>query len=132
MSTPLNLAGDLIATDFEGWSPELREEFERNAYNDQVGSELLSEDARVKVWMITVPPGGRLPAHRHILDYFWTALSDGHSLQHTDDGTTRKVSYRAGQTHHLYFAPGQYLLHDLVNDGATELRFLTVEHKRSE
>ena len=129
-TAPLELAGELIATDFEGWPTELHDEFQRNAFNDQVGSELVADDGRVRVWMITVPPGGRLPVHRHVLDYFWTALADGRSIQHTDDGTTRRVSYRTGQTHHLNFGPGQYLLHDLQNDGPTELKFLTVEHHR--
>jgi hypothetical protein len=123
------LAGEIIAKDFDGWSPELRREFVDNASNYQVGSELLSQTDDVKVWGIQVPPGGRLPVHRHVLDYFWTALTDGVSIQHTDDGTTRRVSYRAGDTRHFAFPGDEYLLHDLCNDGPTELRFLTVEHK---
>ncbi|MFF3877245.1 hypothetical protein [Streptomyces sp. NPDC001978] len=124
------LAGEVVAKNFEGWSPELRQEFTDNAHNYQVGSVLLSETDDLKVWSIHVPPGQRLPAHRHVLDYFWTALTDGSSIQHTDDGTTRRVSYRAGDTRHFTFPGEEYLLHDLCNDGPTELRFITVEHKR--
>jgi hypothetical protein len=123
------LAGEIIATGFVGWSPALRQEFVVNAMNVQVGSELLSETDELKVWHIHVPPGGRLAAHRHVLDYFWTALTDGVSIQHTDDGTTRRVSYQAGDTRHFAFPGEEYLLHDLCNDGPAELRFLTVEHK---
>ncbi|MEU3983964.1 hypothetical protein AB0F77_28450 [Streptomyces sp. NPDC026672] len=124
------LAGEVVARDFDGWSEELQQEFVDNAFNYSVGSELLSETGNLKVWGVTVPPGGRLPAHRHVLDYFWTALVDGTSVQHTDDGTTRRVGYRAGDTRHFSFPGEAYLLHDLCNDGPSELRFLTVEHKR--
>jgi beta-alanine degradation protein BauB len=73
-------AGDIVATNFDGWTPQLRQEFIDNAHNYQVGSTLLSETDRVKVWHIRVGPGERLPAHRHVRDYFWTALTDGQSL----------------------------------------------------
>jgi hypothetical protein len=126
----LDLAGDLVAENFEGWSGDLRAEFAANQYNYQVGSVLLFENERVKVWHITVPPGSRLAAHRHVLDYFWTAMKEGVSVQHTDDGTTRRVRYRAGDTRHFTFGPGQYLLHDLCKHGPDELEFFTVEHQR--
>ncbi|MGO4428268.1 hypothetical protein AB4Z54_58510, partial [Streptomyces sp. MCAF7] len=44
------------------------------------------------------------------------------------DGTTREVSYHAGETRHFTFGPGEYLLHDIENVGDTELVFTTVEH----
>ncbi|WP_405149808.1 hypothetical protein OG589_15785 [Sphaerisporangium sp. NBC_01403] len=122
------LAGDLIASGFDGWSEQLKQEFKDNAYNEAIGSRVLSEDGRVRVWYIEVPPGHRLPAHRHTRDYFWTALRDGASIQHTDDGTTRRVVYGKGDTRHFVFRGGSYLLHDLVNDGETTLEFITVEH----
>jgi quercetin dioxygenase-like cupin family protein len=127
---PRQLAGRLVAEAFAEWSPELRDEFRRNARNYQVGGRLLSETERVKVWEIRLAPGERLPAHRHVLDYFWTAVTPGTSIQHTDDGTTREVSYQAGDTRHFTFGAGQYLLHDLNNTGSTELVFVTVEHQR--
>jgi beta-alanine degradation protein BauB len=123
------LAGQVVAENFAGWSAEIRQEFADNSHNHQVGSVLLSETDDVKVWSIRLAPGERVPAHRHVLNYFWTALTDGISLQHTDDGTTRRVVYRAGDTRHFSFPGDQYILHDLYNDGPSELAFLTVEHK---
>jgi hypothetical protein len=123
------LAGQVIAENFAGWSAEIRQEFADNAHNHQVGSVLLSETDEVKVWSIRLAPGERVAAHRHVLNYFWTALTDGISLQHTDDGTTRRVIYRAGETRHFSFPGDEYILHDLSNDGPSELAFLTVEHK---
>jgi beta-alanine degradation protein BauB len=123
------LAGQVVAENFAGWSAEIRQEFADNAHNHQVGSVLLSETDEVRVWSIRLAPGERVPAHRHVLNYFWTALTDGISLQHTDDGTTRRVVYRAGETRHFSFPGDEYILHDLYNDGPGELAFLTVEHK---
>ncbi|MFD9271363.1 hypothetical protein ACFWB1_32790 [Streptomyces goshikiensis] len=125
----LPLAGTLVARDHEDWSAELRAEFAANAHNGRVGGRLLSETDRVRVWEIRLAPGERLPAHRHVLDYFWTALTAGRGRQHTADGTTREVTYEAGETRHFTFGPGEFLLHDLENCGHTPLLFTTVEFK---
>jgi hypothetical protein len=123
-------AGGVVANDYTGWSQALRDEFKANTQNYQVGGKLLSETDRLKVWEIRLKPGERLPAHKHVLDYFWTVITAGDSEQHTDDGATRRVSYQPGTTRHYTFGPGQYLMHDLNNVGSTDLVFITVEHKR--
>lgn len=126
--TDAPLAGVLIAENFEGWSDELKAEFETYAYDGHVGSRLLSQNERVRVWEIRLAPGQRFHTHRHVLDYFWTAVNAGRSRQHTSDGTTREVSYNAGETRHFSFAAGEFLLHDIENVGTEELVFTTVEH----
>lgn len=128
----LPLAGSVVGEHFDGWSAEVREDFQRNAHNGEVGTKLLSETDRVRVWEIRVDPGERVHAHRHVLDYFWTAVTAGSSRQHTFDGTTREVHYTAGETRHYHFAAGEYLLHDLENIGAEPLVFTTVEFKQGE
>jgi hypothetical protein len=126
--TDAPLAGTLVGTDFDGWTDELRAEFDAHAHDGHVGSRLLSQNERVRVWEIRLAPGDRFHAHRHVLDYFWTAVIAGTSRQHTADGTTREVSYSAGETRHFTFAEGEFLLHDIENAGDTELIFTTVEH----
>lgn len=128
----LPLAGELIGSDFVGWNEDLIEEFRVRAQDGHVGSRLLSEDARVRVWEIRLAPGERWHTHRHVLDYFWTAITSGRSIQHTHDGTTRAVEYQAGDTRHFRFARGEFLLHDIENVGEAELIFTTVEHIDSE
>lgn len=137
MTTPgflqdLALAGELVGENFEGWSDEIKDEFERMAFDGHVGSRLLSENDRVRVWEIRLAPGQRWHAHRHVLDYFWTAVTAGKSRQHTFDGTTRDVEYDAGETRHFHFGPGEFLLHDIENIGSEELIFTTVEHLDSD
>ena len=97
-----------------------------NAFKGDVGSRRLSESDHVRVWEIRLQPGQRVAAHRHVLDYFWTAINPGSSRQHTAD-ETREVTYLPGQTRHFHCAEGEYLLHDLENVGDTELVFSTVE-----
>ncbi|MBO0679675.1 hypothetical protein JRC04_19595 [Mycolicibacterium sp. S2-37] len=126
--TDAPLAGTLVGTDFDGWSDALRAEFTEYAHDGHVGSRLLSENNRVRVWEIRLAPGERFHAHRHVLDYFWTAVNAGRSRQHTADGTTREVSYAAGETRHFTFAKGEFLLHDIENAGTEDLVFTTVEH----
>ncbi|AQA04167.1 hypothetical protein BVC93_18975 [Mycobacterium sp. MS1601] len=126
--TDAPLAGVLVAENFDGWSDELKAEFETYAYDGHVGSRLLSQNDRVRVWEIRLAPGERFHTHRHVLDYFWTAVNAGRSRQHTSDGTTRDVSYNAGETRHFSFAAGEFLLHDIENIGSEDLVFTTVEH----
>ena len=122
-------AGAVVARNFDGWPAEVLQEFHDNAHNFTVGQRIVSETEDLRVWEIRLDPGHRLPAHRHVLDYFWTAVSAGRSRQHEDDGTTREVDYVEGDTRHFHFGPGEYLLHDLENIGQSQLVFVTVEHK---
>ncbi|MFD4868630.1 hypothetical protein [Streptomyces sp. NPDC058412] len=52
-----------------------------HATNGQAGGRLLGETDRVRVRVrvreIRLAPGERLPAHRHVPDYFWTAATAG-------------------------------------------------------
>jgi beta-alanine degradation protein BauB len=128
----LPLAGQLIGSNFDGWSDALKAEFTELAHDGHVGSRLLSQNDRVRVWEIRLAPGERWHAHRHVLDYFWTAVTAGSSRQHTHDGTTRDVSYAVGETRHFHFGPNEFLLHDIENVGLTELVFTTVEHLNSD
>ena len=115
------------------WPAEIAAEFEQEAKNPNpcVGSVLLSENERTRVWMIRLAPGERVGFHRHVLDYFWTSVTGGHGRQHVNDGTTFEATYQAGETRHETYGPGEYKVHDLENIGDTEMVFMTVEFKDS-
>ena len=111
------------------WTPALKTEFAREAEqpNGCVGSELLSETDRTRVWMIRLKPGERIGFHRHVLNYFWTSVTGGHGRQHLMDGTTIEYSYYPGETRHETYGAGEYKVHDLVNLGDKDMIFMTVE-----
>ena len=109
------------------WPEAIAREFERNQNNPCVGTRLVSETQRVRVWEIRLKPGERIGFHRHVLDYFWTAVNAGRALSHTQNGSTVERSYYAGETQHESYRGGEYKVHDLENTGDTELVFTTVE-----
>ena len=123
----LTVAQKTERTEHIPWSADLSAEFERNQYNGCVGTELVSETGRVRVWMIHLPSGQRIVFHRHVLDYFWTAVTSGRGRQHMHDGMTIEKTYLAGETRHETYNLGEYKIHDLENIGETELVFTTVE-----
>jgi len=126
---------DAVKSKFEldpEWPDDLMAEFENNINAGVVGSKLVSESDRVRVWHISVKPGERLPVHHHVLDYFWTALNSGRARSHFHDGRTSESEYRPGDTKHFKFARGEFMMHDLENIGETELKFTTVEFLDSE
>jgi hypothetical protein len=115
--------------DRAAWPEALRTEFERESRNPNgcVGSTLVSESDRVRVWTIRLKPGERFGFHRHVLNYFWSALNAGRGRQHLMDGSTVEYSYQPGETRHESYGPGEFKVHDLENIGDTELVFMTVE-----
>jgi hypothetical protein len=115
------------------WSAEIAAEFKRenDSPNPCVGSQLLSENERTRVWMIRLAPGERIGFHRHVLDYFWTSVNGGRGRQHVHDGTTVEYTYQPGETRHETYGKGEFKVHDLQNIGDREMIFMTVEFKTS-
>ena len=111
------------------WTPALKDEFAREAEqpNGCVGSELLSETEKTRVWMIRLKPGERIGFHRHVLNYFWTSVNGGRGRQHLMDGSTVEYSYYPGETRHEVYGAGEFKVHDLINLGDQDMIFMTVE-----
>jgi len=118
-----------VQADRSQWSPELKAEFEREGRNPNgcVGSTLLSENDRVRVWIIRLKPGERIGFHRHVLDYFWTSVNGGRGRQHLMDGSTIEHSYFPGETRHETYGAGQFKVHDLENLSGEDMIFNTIE-----
>jgi quercetin dioxygenase-like cupin family protein len=115
------------------WPADIAAEFERESKNPNpcVGSTLLSENERTRVWIIRLAPGERIGFHRHVLDYFWTSVSGGRGRQHVHDGNTVEYTYQPGETRHESYGKGEFKVHDLENLGDREMVFMTVEFKDS-
>jgi hypothetical protein len=118
-----------VRSERSDWPAAIAAEFEREHQNPNpcVGSSLVSQTDRVRVWMIRLQPGERFGFHRHVLDYFWTSVSGGRGRQHVHDGTTVEYTYQPGETRHETYGPGEYKVHDLENLGDKELVFMTIE-----
>ena len=117
------------AEDRGEWPAAIKAEFERESRspNGCVGTELLSETDKVRVWIIRLKPGERVGFHRHVLDYFWTSVNGGRGRQHLMDGSTVEHSYQPGETRHETYGKGQCKVHDLENLGDEVMIFNTVE-----
>jgi quercetin dioxygenase-like cupin family protein len=116
-------------SDKSAWPAHIQAEFEQEAKspNPCVGSTLLSETDRTRVWIINLKPGERLGFHRHVSDYFWTSVNGGRGRQHVNNGTTVEYSYIPGETRHETYGTGEYKVHDLENIGDKDMIFMTVE-----
>ena len=125
-SQPRSFVGD------PHWTADLIAELEAAKRNGRVGQSLISETDRVRVWLLAMQPGDRLPFHTHVLDYFWCATSPGRARSRYADGRVVEVDYRPGETKHFRFARGEAMTHDLENIGDTVLSFTTVEFLDSE
>jgi len=122
-----------VNKDKSAWPAEIKAEFDREAKNPNpcVGSTLISESDRVRVWMIKLQPGERIGFHRHVLDYFWTSVNGGRGRQHVHDGTTVEYTYQPGETRHETYGAGEFKVHDLENLGDREMIFMTIEFLNS-
>jgi quercetin dioxygenase-like cupin family protein len=113
------------------WPEAIKSELLSNSRNGCVGQIIVSETDRVRVWSLRLQPGQRIGFHRHVLDYFWTALTDGRARSHKGDGTIHEAIYRSGDTQHMNFGKDEFMVHDLHNIGDTDLVFTTVEFLNS-
>jgi beta-alanine degradation protein BauB len=120
------------ASTVSDWPKWAQDDLDANRFNPCVGSVLVSESPRARVWHIWLKPGARLPFHRHVLDYFWTATCAGRSRSYYEDGRVVEADYEVGDTAHMQFGKGEHMVHDLTNIGETELGFVTVEFLDSE
>lgn len=116
---------------FDRWPAGLHEEMIAQQSNGVVGSTLVSETDRVRVWHLMIPAGQRCTFHRHVLDYFWTCHTHGSARGYYEDGSITETDHYPGDTRHLCYARGEHLLHAVENIGTTDLLFTTVEFKQS-
>ncbi|SPH22719.1 hypothetical protein ASD8599_03464 [Ascidiaceihabitans donghaensis] len=95
-----------------------------------IGTDLVLETNKMRVWHLRLAPGQTLPPHRHDRPYFWTVLTDGKGLSCFEDGRRVPVTYAAGDTRYFPdLTPSNGFVHDLTNVGDAELVFVTTEFK---
>ena len=68
----------------------------------EVGTKMIFENERVRVWEFTLQPGESIEAHRHDHDYFFYPI-EGATLEVTRESGTIRLTLGAGQ---VYFRKG--------------------------
>jgi predicted metal-dependent enzyme (double-stranded beta helix superfamily) len=95
----------------------------------QVGTKLLFENDRVRVWDLRLAPGERTGLHRHETDYLYVVIGGG-TLQ-TVHGDGRRDAPRRMEDGEVHFraVEGQSV-HEAVNVGQQEWRNIVIELKQ--
>ena len=94
----------------------------------QVGSQLLFENERVRVWDLRLEPGESTGVHRHSCDYLYVVIGDG-ILQGADAQGNRGEA-RSRQDGEVSFnAIDGEAVHQAFNAGNTPWRNIIVELK---
>jgi hypothetical protein len=109
------------------WPAGLQRQFDEGYHNGCVGSVLVSETDKVRVWHLHIPSGKRCGFHRHVLNYFWTSHNAGKARGYFEDGRIVDVEHYKGETRHMTYGAGEYMVHAVENIGTSDLLFTTVE-----
>ena len=95
--------------------------------SEQVGSEVLFENDRIRVWDLTLQPGEASPRHRHVRDYVFMHVTPGRIEVHQAGEKPSVEECEAGYVE--YTEVGSGIVQHLVNVGTDVLRELLVEFK---
>jgi beta-alanine degradation protein BauB len=90
----------------------------------EVGTKLIFENARVKIWEFTLLPGQTIEAHAHSNDYFFYPIEGG-TLEVTRASGVTQATLEAGQIY--YRQKGD--THAAKNVGAQRYHEILVELK---
>jgi hypothetical protein len=103
-----------------------RDELTAAPTNRAIGTSVLFENDRVRVWDLTVEPGDRLPFHCHTTSYFFTCVEGGRMINRFADGNQVTLDMDDGFTWFTDIGD-EPEIHDLENVGPGRVRFVTVE-----
>lgn len=93
-----------------------------------VGTKLLFENERVRVWDLRLEPGQSTGLHRHGTDYFYAVIGDG-ALQRRDGDRTKHPPTEMPDGTVRFRALDGEDVHEAINVGATPWRNIVVELK---
>ena len=97
--------------------------------SDQVGSKLLFENDRVRVWDLTLAPGETTGMHRHEHDYLYVVIGDGKLQGVSSDGTKGEPRVMQDGDVRWNNVNGQ-AIHAAINAGDKPWRNIIVELKK--
>lgn len=95
--------------------------------NYDVGTRLLFENDRVRVWEIVLAPGARTRFHWHVHPYFFVGATEGRVRTRLANGFYVDGDTEPGEFLYLDHSESDPGIHDLENIGDTTIRYTTVE-----
>ncbi len=89
----------------------------------QVGTKLVYQDERVRIWTLDLAPGEETGIHQHPCDYVYVVLAAGKTQTIDTDGTVHPGDDKVGDS--VYHSAGKP--HLLRNVGTTQYSNIIVE-----
>ena len=96
---------------------------------DAVGTRLLFENDRVRVWDLRLQPGEQTPFHRHSTDFLYVVIGDGELQTLFPDSTTDPPRQMADGDVRFREVAGESV-HAAKNVGSAPWRNIVVELKK--
>ena len=91
----------------------------------EVGTKLIFENHRVRIWELALEPGESSHWHTHKRDYVTVGLTESRMRRHFDDGTSDETVGFAGR----YTYADKHQPHEVTNVGDTAHRNILIEIK---
>jgi predicted metal-dependent enzyme (double-stranded beta helix superfamily) len=92
-----------------------------------IGTDVLFENERVKIWDFVLGPGEAMPMHTHRLDHVIIVIEGGELEVTYADGTERAFQPKPGDNYFCHVEGEE--THDARNVGPTRYRNLIIELK---
>ena len=96
--------------------------------SSKVGTKLLFENDRVRVWDLRLEPGQSTGLHRHTTDYVYVVIGDGALQGKRADGTAKPVERMSDGEVRFRKIDGEDI-HEAINVGDSPWRNIVVELK---
>ena len=93
----------------------------------EIGSEVLLENERVKIWDFALEPGAAFPMHTHVRDHVIVVLEGSRLEVEEAEGKRRTVDPATGD--YFYIPVAGEDTHDARNVGRSRYRNLVIELK---
>ncbi len=101
---------------------------EAKPISPDVGTRLLFENDRVRVWDLRLEPGESIPLHRHETDYLYVVIGDGELQTVFADGSRDEPRKMQDGDVRFRKVEGE-AVHEAVNVGSKPWRNIVVELK---
>ena len=101
---------------------------DKETISSQVGSKLLFENERVRVWDLRLEPGESTGLHRHTDDYLYVVIGGGDLEGVSADGSKRPAEKMADGEVRFRNIDGEDI-HEAINSGDEPWRNIIVELK---